>query len=306
MRKTFRELAAANRRNSFLLIASMTLLCVFIGGIFGSTFGKNPEEGMFFGIMCGSIVAIIASLIAWFGGDTAIMSFHGATEIKKEQFPQLFNVVEEVTIAAGIPMPRIFVIQTDALNAFATGISPEKASVAITTGLLNKLNRDELQGVMAHEIAHIRNYDIRFSMLMATLAGGIVIMSEIFLRSWFFRGGRRSDRKEENGAQQILMIVGILLAILAPLITALIQMAMSRQREYLADASAIEFTRNPQGLASALRRLANDTEPMEYSKAAESMFIVNPALKLRHGVNGLFSTHPPIEERIKRLYELAG
>ena len=219
--------------------------------------------------------------------------------------PQLFNVVEEISIAAGLPMPNVYIMDEAAPNAFATGTSPENASVAVTTGLLEKLNRDELQGVIAHEIGHIRNFDIRYSMLMAMLAGGLVMLSEVLLRASFFRSNRRSSNNRNSGQLQlVLMIVGIVLAILAPLLAALIQLAMSRQREYLADASAVEFTRNPEGLAGALAKLAGDKTPMECSKATESMFIVSPKAGLRGGADDLFSTHPPIKERIRRLMAL--
>ena len=209
-----------------------------------------------------------------------------------------------MSLAAGVPMPKVYIIESDCPNAFATGPDPENAAVAITTGLYEKLSRDELQGVIAHEMAHIRNYDIRYSMLMAVLAGGIVMLSEIFLRMSFFATSSRRRDDRDNNTQLICMVIGLVLAILAPILTALIQMAMSREREYLADASAVEFTRNPNGLANALAKLAADTEPMEYSKTTESMFIVSPALNLRGGMDSLFSTHPPIEERIKRLREL--
>ena len=299
MPKTFRELAAANRRNSALLIALMVAFCIVIGGVLGG--GLAGDEGIALGLVGGVAVAVISCLIGWYGGVSTLMSFHGAQEISKPDAPQLFNVVEELAIAGGLPMPRIFIIDTDAPNAFATGASPDSAAVAITTGLLAKLDRDELQGVMAHELSHVRNFDIRFSMLMATLAGGIVLLSEIVLRAGLISGGRRRSSRDSGNAQVVMLLIGILLSILAPLITSLIELAMSRQREYLADASAVELTRNPRGLASALQKLAGDTTPMEYSKAAESMFIVNPKVGLRGGSDDLFSTHPPIEERIRRL-----
>ena len=299
MPKTFRELAAANRRNSALLIALMVAFCLVIGALLGGGFGG--DEGVAFGLAGGVVVAVISCLVGWYGGVSTLMSFHGAKEISKPDAPKLFNVVEELAIAGGLPMPRIFVIETDAPNAFATGASPDSAAVAITTGLLAKLDRDELQGVMAHELSHVRNFDIRFSMLMATLAGGIVLLSEVVLRAGLISGGRRRSSRDSGNAQVVMLLLGILLSILAPLITSLIELAMSRQREYLADASAVELTRNPRGLASALRKLAGDQTPMEYSKAAESMFIVNPKVGLRGGSDDLFSTHPPIEERIQRL-----
>ena len=304
MRKTFRELAADNRRNSSFLILLMVGICIIIGGAGAAVLAGRYAVGH--GFLIGGVVAAIFAMIGWFSGGDTLLSFHGAQEIEKADAPQLFNIVEEMTIAAGLPMPRIFIMPCDAPNAFATGTSPENSAVAVTTGLLEKLNREELQGVIAHELAHIRNFDIRYSTLMATMAGGIVILSEIILRGGLLMGNsnRRSDRNNDNGLQIILVLFGVILAVLSPIITALIQMAMSRQREYLADASAVEFTRNPEGLASALERLAGDASPMKYSKAAASMFIVSPAVNLRGGADDLFSTHPPIEERVKRLREL--
>ena len=297
-KETFRTLIAANCRNSALLMLTMCVLFAAAGAIFGEALVADFRMGLIVGV----IIVLFLLLFAWVGGESAIMAVNGAQEISKEDCPKLFNVVEEMSLAAGVPMPRVYIIPTDCPNAFATGPNPENAAVAITTGLYEKLTRDELQGVIAHEMAHIRNYDIRYSMLMAVLAGGIVMLSEIFLRASIFAPRRRDDR--DGNLQLIFMVVGIVFAILSPILTALIQMAMSRQREYLADASAVEFTRNPDGLANALAKLAADTEPMEYSKTSESMYIVSPALNLRGGMDSLFSTHPPIEERIKRLREL--
>lgn len=299
-KETFRTLIAANCRNSALLMLTMCVLFAAAGAIFGEALAADFRLGLIVGV----IVVLFLLLFAWVGGESAIMAVNGAEEITKEDCPKLFNVVEEMALAAGVPMPRVYIIPTDCPNAFATGPNPENAAVAITTGLYEKLTRDELQGVIAHEMAHIRNYDIRYSMLMAVLAGGIVILSEVFLRASFFAPRRRDDR--DGNAQLIFMVIGIVFAILSPILTAIIQMAMSRQREYLADASAVEFTRNPDGLANALAKLAADTEPMEYSKTSESMYIVSPALNLRGGMDSLFSTHPPIEERIRRLRELRG
>lgn len=299
-KETFRTLIAKNCRNSNILMGLMVLLFVGAGAIFGEALVANYLAG----IVVGGVVALILLLFAFAGGESAIMSINNAEEICKEDCPKLFNVVEEMSLAAGVPMPRVYIIESDCPNAFATGPNPENAAVAITTGLYEKLTRDELQGVIAHEMAHIRNYDIRYSMLMAVLAGGIVMLSEIFLRMSFFATSSRRRDDRDNSMQLIFMVIGIVFAILSPIITALIQMAMSRQREYLADASAVEFTRNPNGLANALAKLASDTSPMEYSKASESMYIVSPALNLRGGMDSLFSTHPPIEERIARLRSL--
>ena len=307
-RRTFRDLIAANKRNSAILIVLMVALFLGLGGVFGGAFlSAGPDDlgiGIAVGVVFGGVFALIYALIGWFGGSGVLMAFHGASEIRKADAPQLFNVVEEMAIAAGVPMPKVYIMDEAAPNAFATGISPDHAAVAVTTGLLEKLNRDELQGVIAHEIGHIRNFDIRYSMLMAMLAGGLVMLANVMLRASFFRSNRRSNSRGGGELQLILLVVGLLLAILSPIISAMIQMAMSRQREYLADASAVEFTRNPEGLASALAKLAGDKSPMEYCKATESMFIVSPKVGLRGGADSLFSTHPPIPDRIRRIMAL--
>ena len=307
-KSTFRDLIAANKRNSAILLVLMFAFFLVLGGVLGGAFLVPPgqlQEGVVMGLVAGAIAATFFGLLGWYGGTGALMAFHGARQIEKRDHPQLFNVVEEVAIAAGIPMPAVYIMDEAAPNAFATGTSPENASVAITTGLLEKLDRDELQGVIAHEVGHIRNFDIRYSMLMAMLAGGIVMLSEVMIRASFFRSNRKSSRDRDAGQLQlVLILVGIVLAILAPLLTTIIELAMSRQREYLADASAVEFTRNPEGLAGALAKLAGDKTPMECSKATESMFIVSPRLGLRGGADTLFSTHPPIRKRIERLMAL--
>ena len=299
--KTFHQLIASNKRNSWFLIAGMFLLLIALGVVFGGAYGSWPV-----GLLIAIGTACIVFLFSWFAGSGTLLAVSGADEISKEDDPQLFNVVEEMSIAAGIPMPRVFVIHTEAQNAFATGVDPAHAAVAVTDGLRRKLSRDELQGVIAHEIGHIRNFDIRYTMLMAVMAGAIVLLADLFLRSTFFTGGNRRRNDRDGGVQAILMLVGIVFAILAPIITALIQMAMSRQREYLADASAVEFTRNPDGLANALAKLAGDTVPYKTSRAVAPLYIVNPELKLRGGAESFFSTHPPISERIKRLRALSG
>ena len=300
-RQTFQQLIASNKRNSWFLIAGMFLLLIVLGGVFGGAYGSWPV-----GLLIAAGTALIVFLFSWFAGSGPLLAISGAHEIAKEDDPQLFNVVEEMSIAAGIPMPRVFVIDTDAMNAFATGVDPAHAAVAVTDGLRRKLNREELQGVIAHEIGHIRNFDIRYTMLMAVMAGAIVLLADLFLRSTFITGGRRRGNRNDGGAQAILMLIGIVFAILSPIVTALIQMAMSRQREYLADASAVEFTRNPDGLANALAKLAGDSVPYNASRAVAPLYIVNPELKLRGGAESLFATHPPIAERIKRLRALSG
>jgi heat shock protein HtpX len=245
----------------------------------------------------------------------------GARAIDRNEDLELWNVVEEMSIAAGLPMPRVYIIEDKAMNAFATGRDPQHGVIAVTRGLRERLNRDELQGVVAHEMAHIRHLDIRFAMLMATLVGLIVFMSDAFLRVVWHSGHRVGGRgyggrsyggrgKGGGGAAVIiLLLVAAILAIIAPLFARIIQMAYSRQREYLADAGAVELTRNPLGLASALQRLADDEEPLvdTANRGTAHMYIVNPLREMRdthQSLNSVFSSQPPAKERIARIMAL--
>jgi heat shock protein HtpX len=225
--------------------------------------------------------------------------------------PQLLNIVQELAIAANIPMPRVFVIDDTAPNAFATGRDPKHASIAITTGLLQKLDREELQGVIGHELAHVRNYDIRFTLLVGVLVGSIALIADFFLRFTFWGGGRSSSRDRNGGGggglQIIVFVLAIVLALLAPVFARMVQLAVSRQREYLADSSSVELTRNPYGLQRALAKIAQDTEPLEVAnRATQHLYIVNPIKKFEARAAGLMSTHPPVVERVNRLRELSG
>lgn len=306
--ETFHDQIAHNKRNSFLLIGVFMLLFIGIGMLIGMVWGGGD---MTFGIIVACIAGVIAfvlTLLSFYGGSGALLALSKAREITHNDDPQLFNVIEELTIAGGMPMPRIFVIDDTAMNAFATGRDPAHAAVAITKGLRAKLNRDELQGVMAHELSHVRHYDIRYAMLMAVMVGVLVILCDVFLRSMWFGGGRRSSRDREKGgggAQLVLLIVALVLAIIAPILARIIQMSLSRQREYLADAGAVELTRNPHGLASALAKLSGDNEVLEVAnRATAPLYIVHPIKKFEARAKGMFSTHPPIEDRIKRLMAL--
>jgi heat shock protein HtpX len=225
-----------------------------------------------------------------------------AKRIEKKDAPQLFNVVEELSIAAGLPMPAVYVIDDTAPNAFATGRDPEHSSVAITTGLMQKLNRDELQGVMAHELSHVGNRDILFATMVGILVGSIALLSDFFLRSLWLGGGRRRKKSGGGQADAIIMVIGLVFAILAPVFAKLLQLAVSRQREYLADATAAKITRYPEGLASALEKIAGDKEVLEVAnRATQHLYIVNPIKPFEKRAKGLLSTHPPIEERVARL-----
>jgi heat shock protein HtpX len=245
-------------------------------------------------------VGTISGIATYYGGDRMVLAASRAKEITHDDAPVLFNVVEEMAISAGLPMPKVYIIQDSAPNAFATGRDPEHASVAVTSGLLKKLNRDELQGVIAHEMSHVGNLDIRYAMLVGVLVGTTVLISDFFLRGLWFGGGRR--REGGGQAQIIMLVVAILLAVVAPLFARLLQLSISRQREYLADASAVRLTRNPKGLADALQKIGGDREVLEVAnRATAHLYIVNPVKGFEKRAKGLFSTHPPIEERVQIL-----
>jgi heat shock protein HtpX len=319
---TYLDLIAKNKRQSALLMIFMICLGTILGAVlaaaitaYGGAAAEQLLPSAILGALAACAVACLATTWSWFGGASAILSMSGAQPIEKPQDPELFNVVEELSIAAGVPMPKVYLIDDTALNAFATGRDPEHAAVAITRGLRAKLTRDELQGVLAHEMSHVRHYDIRFSMLMATMVGLIVFACDAFWRiirfsSWTGAGRRsRSDRDGGGGVIiLVLMVVALVLSIIAPIIAQLIQMAYSRQREYLADAGAVELTRNPYGLASALQKLAQDDDPLvdTANRGTAHLFIVNPLRKLaEHDVDSVLSSHPPIQDRIARLLALA-
>ena len=308
--ETFHTLIARNKRNTWLLIFGFAAVFVGLGLLIGSVWGGGDVAFSVAVAVVAAVIAFVATLASYYGGASAVLGISKAREIVKGDDPQLFNVVEEIAIAAGVPMPRIFVIEDSAPNAFATGRNPRHAVVAITTGLRSKLTRDELQGVMAHEMGHVRNYDILFATLMAVMVGVLVMLCDVFLRSLWWGGGRRRqsrgrDRQGEGAAQIILLVVALVLAIIAPILARIIQMAMSRQREYLADATAVEFTRNPDGLASALAKISGDPEVLEVAtRATAHLYIVHPIKKFEERAESIFDTHPPIKARIERLISL--
>lgn len=297
------ELIQANRRKSFIIFIGMGILLILIGYSFGSFY--NPEYGGMIGIFFAFILWSILSVISYFSGSQILLSVSGAKEIQKEDHPQLYNVVEEMRIAANLPhMPKIYVIGDPAPNAFATGIKPENSAITVTAGLLGTLNRDELQGVVAHEMSHIVNRDILLMTFAGIMLGAIVLMSEVFLRGLWFGGGSRYKSKSDSGGQGqiIIMVVAIILAILAPIMAQLLYFAISRRREYLADASAARLTRYPEGLASALEKISDTTYDLKKAnKVTSPMYIVNPLKKKGMKLSDLTSTHPPITERIRIL-----
>ena len=298
---TFRDRIAANKRNSVLLIACFLAFVAVFGYVIGYAWIGDPV-GAIFGLVLAFVVGTISGLATYYGGDRMVLAASRAREITHEDAPVFFNVVEEMAIAGGLPMPKIYIIEDSAPNAFATGRDPEHASVAVTSGLLEKLDRDELQGVIAHEMSHVGNYDIRYAMLVGILVGTTVLISDFFLRGLWFGGGRGNRRDGGGQAQLIMMIVAIVFAILAPIFARLLQLSISRQREYLADATAVRITRNPKGLADALQKISGDQDVLEAAnRATAHLYIVNPIKKFEKRAKGLFSTHPPIEERIQIL-----
>jgi len=288
-----------NKISSVILMLSFVTIVILIGYAFGIIFTGNA----YFGLSIAILISIIYTLAGYFSGDRMILSIAGAKEASKKDYPHFVNEVEGLAIAAGIPAPKPYVIEDSAINAFATGRDPKHASITITTGMLKKMNREELDGVIAHEMSHIKNYDIRFMMLAAVLVGVVALLSDFMLRS-FLWGRRSNDRGNTN---LVIIAVGLVLAILAPIFVQLIKFAISRRREFMADASGAILTRYPPGLANALEKIKNDPDPLvdNANRAIAPLFISSPFRKVKKSsISAIFSTHPPIEERIKRLREM--
>ncbi len=308
------ELIRANRRKSVCLVIVMAAL-LFAAGYAAGEVLVGPGAGVF-GLCIAFVIWMILTLVAFLQGKDIFLAISGARKIKKKDHPRLFNIVEEMTIASQLPaIPDIYIIHSEAPNAFATGRKPEVSAVAVTTALLNQLNRDELQGVIAHEIGHVKNRDILFMTMIGVMMGAIVLLSDITVRALFWgrvhTRSRTSSRDGGGQVQVVLMIVGLILLILAPILARIIYLAASRKREYLADASAAQFTRYPEGLASALEKIAHSPAKMEKAnRVTAPMYIVNPLKKEARGRRvssaSLFSTHPPVQERIKILRSMAG
>ncbi len=306
---TFYDQIAANRRNSFLMAAFVVVLLGLLGFFIGYAVSGDPAGGLVF--TAGAVaLGAFSGVATYFAGDQLVLSVSGAKEITDDTAPQVMNVVREMAIAANVPMPRVYIIEDTAPNAFATGRDPQHASVAVTTGLLEKLDREELQGVLGHELSHVRNLDIRFALVVGVMVGAIAILADFFLRFTFWGGGRGRDRdsgSSSGGAAAIIFLVAISLAILAPIISRFIQLAVNRQREYLADASSVELTRNPYGLERALAKISGDQEVLEVAnRGTQHMYFTNPIKKFEERSSSLMSTHPAILDRINRLRELTG
>ncbi len=287
---------ASNKRRSYFLIAAFILILAAIGYVFSLyTHWGNAA------IPVAVVIAVVMSWGSYYYSDQLVLSMSGAVPVERDKEPHLWNVVEGLSLAAGLPMPRLYIIEDTAPNAFATGRDPQHAALAVTRGLLEKMNRVELEGVVGHEMAHIRDYDIRFMMLVTVLVGTIVLLSDWMTRSLWYGRGRRSSNSGGGGGG-ILLLIGLVFVVLSPIIAQLMQMAVSRRREFLADAEGARLTRYPEGLASALEKIAADPEPLEAAnKATAHLYIYNPLRDHGGWLNGLFSTHPPVEERIARL-----
>jgi len=291
----YREIAS-NKRRTFALMFVFSLVVVLLGLALGYLWG-NPYAGF----LIAFAVSLVTAWGSYYWSDQIVLAITHARPATKEEFPHFLNVVEGLAIAAGLPAPRCCVVDDPAPNAFATGRDPDHAVICATTGLLALVDRYELEGVVAHEMSHIRNYDVRLQTIAVVMAGMVVLLGDWLLRSVFWgRRGRRSGSRNEGPIMAVIMIVGLLVAILSPIIAQLLKMAVSRRREYLADASAVQLTRYPDGLASALAKLAAHVGPVrEANRATAHLFIVNPLKE--SGLDKLFSTHPPIMERIARL-----
>ena len=305
------ELIKSNRRKSLALFFIMGLFLVFAGYIFGEAY--TPGGGLFF-LGIAIVIWIVLSAIGYFSGGSIMLRVSGAKEVGPDVHPQLYNVVEEMKIAAGLnKMPKIYIINEEAPNAFATGKSPDDCAIAVTAGLLSRLNRDELQGVIDHEMAHIVNRDVLYMTFAGIMLGSIVLLSHVYLRGLWFRGGssrfRISSNEYSGGghAQLLIAVAAILFAILGPIMARLLYLAISRKREYLADASAVRLTRYPEGLASALENIASsDLKLPRANKVTAPMYIINPLKSDAPKLSALSSTHPPIQKRIEILRAISG
>jgi heat shock protein HtpX len=297
------EQIASNKRRSFFLVLFFLALIFLLVWLFDQMVGMGTA-----GLVAAAVIAGAMTIGSYYASDKIVLTMSKARPVKKEEYPYLYNVVEGLTIAAGIPQPRCYVIDDTAPNAFATGRNPQNSVIVVTTGLLDKLNRVELEGVIAHEMSHIKNYDVRLQTLTVVMVGVVALLSDWMRRSFWFGGGRRrsSDRgKGGGGGAALILALALVMAILSPLIAQLIRLAISRKREFLADASGAMLTRYPPGLASALRKISADKEPLEAAnKATAHLYIVNPLLEHGGRINKLFSTHPPIEERIAALEKM--
>lgn len=293
---------AKNKRKTVFVLAGFLILVALIGAVIGYLFAGTAVGGI---IIAGVLAVIYMSVIVSQSTDV-VMNMNNAREIHSAQeAPELWHVVEDMAMVAQVPMPRVFIIDDPSPNAFATGNDPQHSAVAATTGLLQIMNREELEGVMGHEMSHVRNYDIRLQTIALALSAAITALVNFAGNFWWFGGGRSSDDDDDSAIGIFAIIGSILLIILAPLAASIAQMALSRNREYLADAGAVELTRNPHGLISALQKLQNAQPMKKVAPSSSSLYISDPELNRRHKrFAHLFDTHPPLDERIARLEEM--
>ena len=295
---------AANKRRSFFLLVGFVLLVGALGYVLSYAFGR---PGFFVPTL---IFAVVYAAISYFASAKIALAMSGAKPVEKKDAPELYRVVENLSITAGLPMPKVYIIDDPSPNAFATGRDPNHAVVAVTTGILALLEKDELEGVIAHELSHVGNYDIRFMALVVALVSVVALLSDLFLRLSFWSSW--GDDDDNGGSNPLMLAVGIIGALLAPLVASLVQLAISRRREYLADASGALLTRYPEGLAKALAKISQDPQGLQHVNSATAPLYISNPLKGRKGggfgqtLANLFSTHPPTEERIRRLREMEG
>ncbi len=295
---TIYEQISSNRwKTALLMFLFIVLVAAFIQ-VIGLYLGLGYEVGIM-----ALVLSTIVAIIGYYSSSSMILAISGAKEVKHDENPEIYHVVENLCIGQGLPVPKIYLIDDTAPNAFATGRDPKHASIAVTKGLLAKLDKLELEGVIAHELSHVKNFDIRLMAVTTVLVGFVALLADLFLRYAWLGGGRRSsDRRGGGSGGAILLIIALIMAILAPIAAKLIQLAVSRRREYLADASGALLTRYPEGLARALEKISADTEPLEVAnKATAHLYIVNPLKDHTSWLNNMFSTHPPINARIKAL-----
>ncbi|HBO47203.1 MULTISPECIES: zinc metalloprotease HtpX [Pediococcus] len=296
----FQQIARNKRRTIYVMIG-FSLLVLLIGGALGYFFYDSAISG----IIMAAVVAGIYMIMMISQSTSVVMRMNHAHEVTEAQQPELWHIVEDMALVGKVPMPKVFIIDDPSPNAFATGNDPKHAAVAVTSGIMERLNREEMEGVLGHEISHVRNYDIRLQTIALALSAAISMLVNIGMNSFWWGGGRRRNNNDSEGGniQIILLILSVVLIILGPLAASIAQMALSRNREYLADASSVELTRNPQGLITALEKIS-DSKPMQAADPTSTALYISDPLKKKGGLSHLFDTHPPIEDRIARLQKM--
>ncbi len=289
---------ARNKRDTFFIMVLFVFIVALLGWVFGELF--DPGYGFSY-VGMALIFSGVSSFVSYYNSDKIVLAISGAKEVTYEQSSYLHNLVEGLCIASGLPKPKIYIINDTAMNAFATGRDPNHAAICFTTGIVDKLEKRELEGVVAHELSHIQNYDIRLMSIVSILVGSVTLLADWFTRGMFY--GRRRSSNSDSSANGLILLLGMVLVILSPIIATLIKLAVSRTREYLADSSAALLTRYPQGLADALKKLANDHEVLEAANGATAHLYISSPIRIGN-LGGLFNTHPPIEDRIKKLEEM--